>query len=201
MSVRVAPLTGPDIEKALPALARLRIAVFREWPYLYEGTLDYEQDYLAHFSRACDGIIVAATDGDEIVGVATGAPLTGHTQEFVPLFREHGFDPETIFYCGESVLLPSYRGRGIGNAFFDHREVHARSLTTPAGTPYTHITFCGVVRDADDPRKPPDYVPLDGFWRKRGYEKVDGLLGSYSWREIGATEETEKAMQFWMRAL
>lgn len=201
MSLRVAPLTGPDIDKALPALARLRIAVFREWPYLYEGTLAYEQDYLAHFSQARDGIIVAATDGDEIVGVATGAPLTGHTEEFVPLFRERSFDPETIFYCGESVLLPSYRGRGIGNAFFDHREAHARSLTTPAGAPYTHITFCGVVRDTDDPRKPPAYVPLDGFWRKRGYEKVDGLLGSYSWREIGATEETEKAMQFWMRKL
>lgn len=200
--VSVEPLKGGALAAALPALARLRIAVFREWPYLYEGSLDYEQGYLARFAEAEAAVIVAAKDtaSSEIVGVATGAPLGEHTKEFVPLFEGHGFDPARVFYCGESVLLPAYRGRGIGHAFFDHREAHARSVSGPSGG-YTHITFCGVVRAGDDPRAPSGYRPLDGFWRKRGYEPVAGLIGSYSWREIGQDAETRKQMRFWMKAL
>ncbi len=58
-----------------------------------------------------------------------------------------------------------------------------------------------MVRAADDHRRPADYRPLDPFWTKRGYAQVPGLVGSYRWREIGASEETENAMQFWMKAL
>jgi hypothetical protein len=34
MTVRVEPLVGAALARGLPALARLRIAVFRSWPYL-----------------------------------------------------------------------------------------------------------------------------------------------------------------------
>jgi GNAT superfamily N-acetyltransferase len=202
MSVRVEPLSGEAVLSALPALAKLRIAVFREWPYLYEGSLAYEEGYLARFAEARNAVVVAATDEvtGEIVGAATGAPLKEHSEQFVPLFRAHGFDAERIFYCGESVLLPAYRGRGIGHAFFDHREAHASALRA-AGGAYAHSAFCGVVRPSDDPRRPDGHVPLDTFWRKRGYEPVEGLLGSYRWREIGHDQETRKPMQFWLRAL
>ncbi len=34
-----------------------------------------------------------------------------------------------MFFFDESVLLPAYRGRGLGRpCFFDHREAHARGL-------------------------------------------------------------------------
>lgn len=201
MTITVEALTGPDrMAPALPALARLRITVFREWPYLYEGTLDYEQDYLDHFSEAEGAVIVVARDGAEIVGAATAAPLGEHTKSFVPLFEARGFDPARIFYCGESVLLPAYRGRGLGHAFFDEREAHARRIR-PAGRAFTHATFCGVVRPADHPLRPQGYVPLDAFWMKRGYARVEGLLGSYSWLDLGDSAETEKPMQFWMKQL
>ena len=75
MSVRVAPLTGAAMAGALPALARLRIAVFRDWPYLYDGTLAYEQGYLDKFSRSPGAVIVAAYDGEQIVGAATASPM------------------------------------------------------------------------------------------------------------------------------
>ena len=47
----------------LPDLARLRITVFRDWPYLYDGTLDYEQEYLAKFAAAKGAVCVIARDG------------------------------------------------------------------------------------------------------------------------------------------
>jgi GNAT superfamily N-acetyltransferase len=200
MSVTVEPLTGVALIAALPALARLRISVFRAWPYLYEGTLDYEQGYLQRFATAKDAVVVVARDGGTIVGVATASPLKEHTAKFAPQFATHGFDPDRVFYCGESVLSAAYRGRGIGLAFFEHREAQARACNGVAG-PYTHSAFCGVVRPDDHPARPAGYVPLDAFWRKRGYAPVVGLVGQFSWQEVGDTVQTEHQMQFWAKAL
>jgi GNAT superfamily N-acetyltransferase len=200
VAITVDSLCGADIAPVVPALSKLRLTVFREWPYLYDGDAAYEADYLATFAAHPDSVVVAARDGADLVGAATAAPLAGHTNEFVPLFKAYGYKPARIFYCGESVLLPAYRGRGLGRAFFDHREAHARALNA-RGHRFTHSTFCGVIREADDPRKPADYRPLDPFWRKRGYAPVPGLIGTYDWREIGASAETTKQMQFWIGAL
>jgi GNAT superfamily N-acetyltransferase len=198
--VVIEPLTGAALVAALPALARLRIEVFRAWPYLYEGTLDYEQGYLRRFAAARDAVVVAARDGAEIVGVATASPLTEHTAKFAPDFSAHGFDPDRVFYCGESVLLPAYRGRGIGNAFFAHREAQARACVGPAGR-YTHSAFCGVIRPDQHPARPAGYVPLDSFWRRRGYAPVPGLVGHFSWQDVGDRNQTEHPMQFWAKPL
>lgn len=200
MSITVETLTGSTLEQALPALARLRITIFRDWPYLYDGSLDYEEHYLAGFAASEDAVIVAARDVDEIVGAATAAPLCGHTESFVPLFAAHGFNPDRVFYFGESVLLPEYRGRGVGHAFFDWRENHVRRASGPRAA-YTRSAFCGVIRPDDHPMRPREYRPLDAFWIKRGYHKVDGMIGSLTWRDLGETEETAKPMQFWMKLL
>jgi GNAT superfamily N-acetyltransferase len=196
MTVSIRPLTGKDLGAALPAVARLRIAVFRDWPYLYDGSLAYEEKYLARLATARGAIIVPACDNDEIVGCATAAPLAQVEADFAQPFREHGFDVGRIFYCGESVLLPAYRGRGIGHAFFDHREAQAR-----AQGGFTHIAFCGVVRPDGHPLRPKDHVPLDAFWQKRGYAKAEGLRCRFSWKDVDHPAETAKPMQFWMRAL
>jgi GNAT superfamily N-acetyltransferase len=196
MSFSVEPLTGDALVAALPDLARLRIEVFRDWPYLYDGTLDYERSYMEKFSKSSGAVIVAARDGDRIVGAATGSPMVGHADEFAEPFRQRGYDMAKLFYCGESVLSKAYRGRGIGNAFFEHREAHARHLGD-----FTHSVFCGVVRPTNHPMRPKEYVPLDAFWMKRGYSKIDGLVGSFEWLDIGETKKSAKAMQFWMKAL
>jgi len=195
MALSVAPLIGPALNSALDDLARLRIAVFRDFPYLYEGTLEYEEKYLQLFSKGKDGIIVAARDGETIVGCATGSALVTHHGPLQEPFKETGADLDTIFYCGESVLLPDYRGHGIGHAFFDHREAHAKAKG------YKTSAFCGVVRPADHPLRPANYQPLDPFWTKRGYRKADNLMAHFSWQDVGETDQTEKPMQFWLKDL
>lgn len=199
-ALEIVSINGAAAADCLADVARLRIEVFRAWPYLYQGTIAHEQGYLAEFARAKDALVVVARDAGVVVGAATASPLVGHTPEFAALFAAHGIDPEETFYCGESVLLASYRGRGIGHAFFDRREAHARACYSPKGR-FTQIAFCGVVRSPDDPRAPRGYTPLDAFWRKRGYTPVPGLVGTYSWQETGAESETENEMQFWMKAL
>ncbi|MGI9521274.1 MAG: GNAT family N-acetyltransferase [Hyphomicrobiaceae bacterium] len=203
MNIRVETLSSSRLSDAIADLARLRMTVFREWPYLYDGDLGYEASYLETFIRSERSIIVVAIDpaDEKIVGAATAAPLAEHTDAFGALFCENGRDPEHYFYCGESVLLKTYRGKGIGHAFFDARESYASSLNENGQSVFKHITFCAVVRADDDPRRPSGYRPLDPFWSGRGYRKIQGLVGYYDWREIGQSIETRKAMQFWIRAL
>lgn len=193
--VRVEPIPGEDLAGALPALARLRIEVFRAYPYLYDGDLAYEERYLRAYADSPGALVVGAWDGERLVGAATGAPMEDHAAEFAKPFAERGYPLEEIFYCGESVLLPAYRGRGIGHAFFDQREAQGRAL----GRPWS--CFCAVIRAEGHPLRPADYRPLDLFWRKRGYRPVEGLVAEFPWRDLGEAEETLKPMQFWMRPL
>ena len=192
-------LTGRSLTDALTVLADLRVQVFREWPYLYSGDAEYEADYVARYGASRDAMIVACIDpdaDDKIVGAASGQPLAREMDAFIAPFEKAGYDIGAVFYFGESVLLPAYRGRGAGHAFFDHREAHARALGG-----FTTCAFCGVVRDTDDPRAPADYRPLDPFWQKRGYQKAKGLVTSFPWQEIGSDRQTDHPMQFWVRGL
>jgi GNAT superfamily N-acetyltransferase len=193
MTVTVSALRGFQIAPAIDALAGLRIAVFSEWPYLYDGDLAYERDYLAEFAAAPDAVLVTATDGDRIVGAATASPMWAQKAEFRAPFEDRGIDTETLFYFGESVLLPQYRGLGLGHAFFDHRESRARECGAAAAT------FASVVRKADDPRRPDGYIPLDGFWCKRGYAPIEGLLTELAWKEHGEDGESLKQLRYWIR--
>lgn len=195
MSLEVLPLRGEALEAALDDVARLRISVFRDWPYLYDGDLVYERRYLKTYRKSENALVVGAFDGARLVGAATGTPMEEHAEEFAAPFAATGLDLKDIFYCAESVLLPDYRGRGLGHAFFDAREAHARAL----GRRYT--AFCSVMRPAGDPARPEDYRPLDAFWEKRGYRKLPGVVAEFSWKDVGDEAETRKPLQFWMREL
>lgn len=195
MAVTVETLPTARIGEAIYALAALRIAVFREWPYLYDGDAAYERAYLADFAAAPDAVLVLARDGDAIVGAATASPMAAQSAEIQAPFVRGQRDISDLFYFGESVLLPGYRGQGIGHAFFDHREAGARA----AGA--RRACFCAVQRPADHPLRPSDYRPLDSFWARRGYAKVTGLITYLGWLDIGNQAETPHPMQFWARDL
>lgn len=194
MSVAVRVLTGDALAEALPDVARLRIDVFRDWPYLYDGDADYERDYLRAY-QSPGAVVVAAMDGDRIVGAATGAPMSDHATDFGAAFADRPEPLSDIFYCAESVLLRAYRGHGLGHAFFDAREDHARAL----GARWS--AFCSVIRPADHPMRPAHYWPLDAFWRKRGYAPLPGVVAQFAWKDLGQATETEKTLQFWMKPL
>jgi GNAT superfamily N-acetyltransferase len=193
--MRVEVLTGGALEAALDDVARLRIAVFRAYPYLYDGDFAYERRYLQAYRDSAAAVLVGAFDGGRLVGAATGAPMEDHAQEFSDAFSTAGHALSEVFYCAESVLLPEYRGSGIGHRFFDLREAHARALGRRV------CAFCGVVRAEGHPLRPLGYASLDGFWRKRGYTPVPGALAQFRWKDIDQAEETAKALQFWMRTL
>jgi GNAT superfamily N-acetyltransferase len=188
-------LTRDEAEAAFDDLARLRIEVFYEFPYLYEGDLDYERQYISTFMKSPGAVVIGAFDGAQLVGAATASPLVDHFDEFGAPFATRGLDPADYFYFGESVLRKDYRGQGIGVRFFEEREAAARDQGFGA------CVFASVIRSKDHPRRPADYSPLNAFWAKRGYQRIEGLETSFSWRDIGDEAETAKPMEFWSRQL
>ena len=195
MSLSFRTLQGAALEAALGELAELRLTVFRDYPYLYDGDAAYERHYLASYRDSPEAILVAAYDNGRIVGASTGMPLSQHDEAFVTPIREAGFAPDTVFYCAESVLLKPYRGQGAGHVFFDMREAHARAL----GAEWS--VFCGVVRDDPPGNVPSDDVPLAPFWHKRGYKPLSGVFAMFNWREVGQATETAHRLDFWCRKL
>jgi len=187
---------GSGIEVHLPEIAALRIEVFRAFPYLYAGTLAYERRYLRTYVQSPDSLVVLVRDTGRLIGASSGLPLSDETEELRAPFKRCGIEVARVFYCGESVLLPPYRGRGLGHRFFDAREAHARSLNR-----FDTIAFCAVQRPDQHPRRPPDFRPLDPFWRTRGYTPRAEVRTTLSWPDLDEAIESPKTMMFWTRAL
>ncbi|MDO9423607.1 MAG: GNAT family N-acetyltransferase [Methylobacter sp.] len=193
-NIRIERWSGAALEQFIPELARLRIEVFRDFPYLYDGNIDYEKKYLQTYIDCPESVIVIAFDGDTVVGASTAIPMKYETDELKKPFIEQGYNLDEVFYCSESVLDKDYRGLGIGVKFFEQREAHAEELGG-----FKHICFCCVERPADHPRRPADYMPLDQFWNKRGYVKHPELNAIYSWKDLDDVDETPKPMTFWLK--
>lgn len=93
-------LKGKEIENAIEDLARLRLAVFREYPYLYDGDMEYEKRYLNTYIESEGAVLIVVKDADKIVGASTAIPLECETVECQKPFLEHQFPLRDIFYFG-----------------------------------------------------------------------------------------------------
>lgn len=193
--LEIRPITGADITRHIPELAKLRVEIFREWPYLYDGSADYESDYLKVYAESPGALIVLALEAGRIVGISTAVPLDHEPETVKAPLREAGHDPKTVLYAGESLLHREYRGRGVGVRFFDEREKHARSLGL------RHVAFCRVIRDKADPRRPKDHVELDDYWHRRGYRFRPEIRTRFTWKEVGNPTPVTNDMEFFVKAL
>jgi len=193
--LEIRPVAGADIARHIPELARLRVAIFREWPYLYDGSADYESDYLKVYAGSPDALVVLAIDAGKVVGISTAVPLSREPEAMQTPLRDAGHDPATMLYAGESLLHREYRGRGVGIRFFDEREKHARRLGL------RHVAFCRVIRRADDPRRPKDHVELDDYWHRRGYRHRPEIRTTFTWKEVGNPHPVKNDMEFFIKSL
>ena len=77
--------------------------VFREFPYLYDGTLASEKAYLNTFASAKNSVLVIAFDESQVIGASTALSLSEETLNLQQLFINEVYDLEQIFYFRESV--------------------------------------------------------------------------------------------------
>ena len=85
-AVEIRPVSGIAVEPWLDELADLRIRIFRDYPYLYDGSVEYERDYLDRYARSKQSVVVLAMEYNRLIGAATGLPLNDADPEFVAPF-------------------------------------------------------------------------------------------------------------------
>ncbi len=196
MSVEFIKKIGTETSSLLEELAELRITVFRDFPYLYEGSLEYEKAYLSTYCKSEKSMIFAVYDDAKMVGATTCIPLMDESYEVIEPILNSGYKVEDIFYFGESILLKPYRGLGLGHRFFDEREKHGATFGQ-----FKYTCFCAVQRPDDHPMRPVDYRPNDKFWLQRGYAPVKDLIGEFEWLDVGETKSSHKPMMYWMKTI
>jgi len=188
-------LRGSEISNWLKQIAELRIQIFREWPYLYDGSLEYEVSYLRRYTKAERSFVIIALDGEQVIGASSCIWLPEESEmELKKPFIEYNFNLEKGVYFGESVLYSQYRGQGIGAEFMRIRESFAKDECAA-----DYAAFCSVVRLNEHELKPDSYVPLDDFWTRRGFKRVQGMECQLCWKDIDKPQEDYKKLNFWVK--
>lgn len=186
---------GAEILSIIEELGELRMRVFREFPYLYEGSLAYEKEYLQTYVASPDSFLFTVWDAEKMVGATTCIPLKDETEEVREPFEVSGVTIPNVFYFGESILLSAYRGQGLGKRFFEERENHARSFGS-----YTDLYFCAVERAENHPLRPEKYQSLDAFWKNQGF-LPSPLYSYFEWKDMDEVQASPKKMNYWFKKI
>ena len=188
-------LTGAAIADALDDLAALRLDIFPEYPYLYQGSREDELAYLATYAEAPDACVILTDDGLTVIGAATGMPLIHEDAHMLDAFAGTTFPLNEIYYVGELLFRPAYRNCGLGQKLLDRLESHIRSLGR-----YRRLTCATVERPEDHPLRPSDYIPIARFLARTGFVRLPGVTTHFIWRETDGVKR-DHPMQFWSKEL
>lgn len=188
-------LTGSSAAGSLNGLASLRLDIFREYPYLYEGLREDELRYLRLYNETPDAFVITVTDAGNIVGAATGVPLCHEQRELIEPFAETPYNVAEIFYVGELLFYLAYRNQGLGLNLVKQVEEHVRSLGK-----YRYLTCATVVRPDNHPLRPADYIPIEKFLNRTGFSPLPGVTTRFTWRETDGVS-CNHPMQFWIKVL
>ena len=184
-------LTGATIADGLNDMATLRLDIFQEYPYLYQGGREDELNYLSTYAEAPDACAILAYDGSSIIGAATGMPLIHEDAQMLDAFAGTTLPLNEIYYVGELLFRPPYRNCGLGQKLLAQLESHIRSLGS-----YRTLTCATVKRPDDHPSRPPDYIPITQFLARTGFARLPGVTTHFRWRETDGVKR-DHCMQFW----
>ncbi len=186
---------GWQAEQYIEELARLRIEVFQDFPYLYDGDMAYETEYLKTLIDAPNNLIVMAFNGTEVVGAATGLPLNHQTENISAPVAESGYDIEKVYYLGESIIRKPYRNIGINTKFFEAAEQRAKSLGE-----FEFLSFCSVQRPADHPAFPEGFAEPREYWEQLGFQPTN-IICNITWKDLQEPTASPKNLRFWMKSI
>jgi len=198
--VEIEILVGENSIGYIETVSKLRIDIFREYPYLYEGDLNYEQQYVKGYTMDKKAMIALARIDGKIAGVSTGIPLISDSEIVVDakkVFSKDNIDIGDYYYYGEVIVLPEYRGKGITTQLYDAQH----ELVKEWG--YKHVCILTVVREESHPLKPITYRSPDKMWEHLGFFR-NNLTVDYHWPTIHAdksVKDVSNKLEFWTKDL
>ena len=182
--------TGHEFQQYTNEIAALRMLVFKEYPYLYDGDMQTELDHLNDYSKSKNSILIIVKDEQKVIGAVTGIPLAEVDEVFLTPFAKN--EPiDSIFHLGEILLLKEYRGKGIGYKTYKLFEDLVREKKQ-----YNKIAIIEVVRDQDDPRKPKNYISARKFWEKMGYTEHPKMVIHTFYKEVDSPEKVPHTLVY-----
>lgn len=186
---------GKEVQQVIGELASLRLGVFREYPYLYDGNLDEELEYLSRYVELKDSFVYMIFDKGAAVGATTATPLIEEYEKFQEPYANVGINPNDVFYFGEAMLLPDYRGMGLYKNFMQERQSVARQYGAKL------CSFLSVKRPENHPLRPKDYQDLKSIWTYYGFVEHPEIAPSFAWQDVLQAEKTEKTFSAWLKAI
>ncbi len=97
MSISVKRLTDDEIKLHILDLARLRIEVFKEFPYIYDGSVNYEVKYLKKYLKSKRAALIGAFDQDKVIGISSCLPLADEENHVQKTFIDTGLISKKYF--------------------------------------------------------------------------------------------------------
>ena len=171
----------------------MRLTIFREYPYLYEGILEDELSYVSHYAE--HGMVLIAQDGEKVIGAVTGMSLGLEEEYFQKPFKTAGLDPHQYFYIGELLLQSPYRGKRLGSQLL--QQIEQEICKTGQ---YRYLCCATVVRPANHPLRPETFFPIEPFCQRHGYGLLDRVTVQIPWQQTDGTRPLN-TLQFWVKQL
>ncbi len=198
MTIDIQSYCIDDMAAQLGVLADFRLRYFREFPYLYVGTAENEQEHLDEYLANPTSRLIVAKDVAEnkTVGVAIGTLLSFETEivkQTGEQLQRYGIVPERFFYFGEMIFEPEYRNRGIGKRMLETLKNMGREQGAD------RFCFLAVAREVDDTRRPAAYVDSSLIFEKFGFVKTP-IFATFEWPTIqpdGSVAKIANRLDLW----
>lgn len=200
MTITVEIHVGKDAAEYIDYVSQLRIDIFKEYPYLYEGELEYEKQYMHGYTTDKKSMIAVAKVNGELAGVSTGIPLISDSEivaDAKNVFAKQNVEVGDYYYYGEVIVLPKFRGHGITTKLYSEQN----QLIQEWG--FKHVCILTVVREENHSLKPKDYKSPDGMWKHLGFFRND-LTIDYHWPTIHpdkSVKDVNNTLEFWTKNL
>lgn len=189
-------LQGQQIKPFVEQITNLSLEVYREAPYLYEGSLEEYGPFIGYYSESAQGIASLVFVHDTLVGVAIGMPMVEMREKYLQPYamKRPGENLSEVFYLGEFLLLKEYRGKGWGKEMFSSFEAKAQEQN------FKKICLCSITESHLNCDYQ-DNSSTDRFWEKLGFTKCEDITFSVAWKNVGTEENHPHQMVYWFKAL
>lgn len=191
--LRIFHVRGREAEPFFADMARMRLELFRGFPYLYAGNVEYEEAYLKRYFSCPQAHVLLVVAQDAMVGFSTSIPLAHEIPEHRQPYEQCGLDPREHLYLGEAMLDLPHRGQGVLRVFHELHEQAARE----GGLRYA--TLMTVNRPDDHPLRPADYTPMDVLLDHFGYAKIPGCEIRIGWPQIDTGQVEPNVLSVWRK--
>lgn len=193
--LHVDTFTAQAIAQHTDSIVQLSNEIFKGHPYLYDGN---DADYTKHlksYATSKNAVVSIAFDGTKVIGVATGIPLSEAWGKYQEPFKNKGEDISKIYYLGELLLLPEYRGQGIGQQMVKEVEKYAKEKG------FATITAQAIDEKSLKTPAPSDYYSMTNPLQKLGFKERPEINSVGHWTNVNETKESPHQMVYWTKSL